>query len=90
MLNVISVTELYFEAKSAAGGTYKYFEAFFIISVIYFIMTFACSRLLRWVERKIDGSGNYTLVDLDAMADPTGLNPVRKRGHNGGMHRWGK
>ena len=90
VLNVISVTELYFEAKSAAGGTYKYFEAFFIISVIYFIMTFACSRLLRWVERKIDGSGNYTLVDLDAMADPTGLNPVRKRGHNGGMHRWGK
>ncbi len=90
VLNVISVTELYFEAKSAAGGTYKYFEAFFIISVIYFVMTFACSRLLRWIERKIDGSGTYTLVDLDAMADPTGLNPVRRRRSDGGMHRWGK
>ncbi len=87
VLNVISVTELYFEANSAAGASYKFFEAFFIISVIYFLMTFICSRLLRWIERKIDGSGYYTLVDLDAMSDPTGTNPVRPKG---GMHKWGK
>ncbi len=90
VLNVISVTELYFEAKSAAGGTYRYFEAFFIISVIYFIMTFVCSRLLRWMERRIDGSSTYSLVDLDAMADPTGLNPQKRKHRNGGMHGWGK
>lgn len=70
VLNVISVTELYFSGKSAAGVYYKYFETFFIISIIYLIMTFACSRLLRWIERKIDGSDYYTLVPNDPMADP--------------------
>jgi len=87
VLNVISVTELYFEAKSAAGVYYRYFEAFFIISVIYFVMTFTCSRLLRWIEHKIDGSDYYTLVKSDMMADPCGHNPVKKQG---GARTWTK
>lgn len=45
VLNVISVTELYFSSKSAAGVYYKYFEVFFITCAIYFIMTFTVSRL---------------------------------------------
>ena len=89
VLNVIGVTELYYEANSAAGVYYKFFQAFTIVSVIYFIMTFACSRLLRLMERKIDGSNYYTLVDLDAMADPTGVIPAKRAG-KGGIHRWGK
>ena len=44
VLNVISVTELYFASKSAAGVYYRYFEIFFITCVIYFIMTFTASR----------------------------------------------
>ena len=52
VLNVISVTELYFASKSAAGVYYRYFEIFFITCVIYFIMTFTASRLLRWWEGK--------------------------------------
>ena len=35
VLNVISVTELYFSSKSAAGVYYKYFEVFFITCTIY-------------------------------------------------------
>lgn len=77
VLNVISVTELYFNGKSAAGVYYRYFEVYFLISVLYFIMTFACARLLRWVERKIDGSGYYELVD--PLADPTGMLPEKKK-----------
>ena len=67
VLNVISVTELYFASKSAAGVYYKYFEVFFITCVIYFIMTFTASRLLRWVESKMDLPGlsavTYDLMD---------------------------
>lgn len=77
VLNVISVTELYFNGKSAAGIYYRYFETYFLISVFYFIMTFACARLLRLMERKIDGSGFYELVD--PMADPTGTLPEPKK-----------
>lgn len=85
VLNVISVTELYFNGKSAAGIYYRYFEVYFLISILYFIMTFACARLLRWVERKIDGSGYYQLVD--PMADPTGTLPDKKKS-KGVMRLW--
>ena len=72
VLNVISVTELYFASKSAAGVYYKYFEIFFITCIIYFIMTFTASRLIRWWESKIDGPDAYVLVH-DPLADPTGI-----------------
>ena len=61
VLNVISVSELFFVSKSAAGTYFKYFEVFFITSVIYFVMTFACTRLLRLLEKKMDGPENYTI-----------------------------
>jgi len=61
VLNVISVSELFFVSKSAAGTYFKYFEVFFITSVIYFLMTFCFTRLLRWLEKKMDGPENYTI-----------------------------
>ena len=61
VLKVISVSELFFISKSAAGTYYKYFEVFFITSVIYFVMTFATTRLLRLLEKKMDGPENYTI-----------------------------
>jgi putative lysine transport system permease protein len=61
VLNVISVTELYFQTKSVTGTNYKYFEAFFVASVLYFVMTFTITRILRFVERKIDGPENYIM-----------------------------
>lgn len=78
VLNVISVTELYFASKSAAGVYYKYFEIFFITCIIYFIMTFTASRLIRWWESKLDGPADYQLVAYDPLSDPTGLLPVKK------------
>jgi len=62
VLNVISVTELYFQTNSVAGNNYRFFETFFIASVIYFILTFTVTRILRYIERKIDGPENYILL----------------------------
>ena len=81
VLNVISVTELYFASKSAAGVYYKYFEVFFITCVIYFILTFTVSRILRWIENRMDGEDNYALVSYDPMDDPCGpfgMQPKKK------------
>lgn len=61
VLNVIAVTELFFQTKSVSGINYKYFETFFIASVIYFVMTYTVTRILRYIERKIDGPENYIL-----------------------------
>ena len=62
VLNVISVTELFFQAKSAAGTYYRYFETYFIIAVIYLALTFTVTRILRYIERKMDGPDNYTVL----------------------------
>lgn len=61
VLNVISVSELFFQAKSAAGTYYKYFEVFFIIACIYLVLTLTVSRILRFVEKKMDGPDNYMI-----------------------------
>ncbi len=47
VLNVISVTELFFQTKSAAGVYYRFFEAFFIASAKYISMTLISSLLIR-------------------------------------------
>lgn len=83
VLNVISVTELYFASKSAAGVYYKYFEIFFITCVIYFVMTFTASRLLRWMESKMDGPKDYQLVEYDPMMDPCGHVPLPTKKQKG-------
>lgn len=77
VLNVISVTELYFASKSAAGVYYKYFEIFFITCIVYFIMTYTASKILRWFEGKMDGPKDYSLVTYDPMVDPCGDAPVK-------------
>jgi putative lysine transport system permease protein len=61
VLNVIAVSELFFQSKSAAGTYYKYFEVFFITAVIYLALTFTVTRLLRLLERKMEGKANYTI-----------------------------
>ncbi len=61
VLNVISVTELFFQTKSITGITFTYFEPFFAACVLYFIMTFSVTRILRFIERKIDGPENYIM-----------------------------
>ena len=45
MLSIIGIVELFFATKGVAGTYYTYFEAFTITMVIYFILTFTCSRL---------------------------------------------
>lgn len=61
VLNVISVTELFFMSKSAAGTYMRYFEVFFITCIIYFILTFSVTRILLVIERKLDGPDSYVI-----------------------------
>ncbi|MFB3163744.1 amino acid ABC transporter permease [Neobacillus sp. 179-J 1A1 HS] len=65
VLNVISVTELYFVTKSISGNNFRYFESFFVACMIYFVMTFIVTRILLYIEKKLDGSDNYTMIEND-------------------------
>lgn len=62
VLNVISVSELYFQTKTISGNNFRYFESFFISCIIYFIMTFTVTRILRAIEKKLDGPENYIIA----------------------------
>lgn len=59
VLNVISVVELYFTGNTIATQNYQYFPTFTIIAVIYFVLTFTITRILRYIERRLD-SDTYT------------------------------
>ena len=61
VLNVISVTELFFQTKSIAGNNFRYFESFFVACVMYFVLTFTFTLILRFIEKKLDGPDNYTM-----------------------------
>lgn len=69
VLNVIGVAELYFQAKSAAGTYARFFESFCIAAVIYFVLTFTVTRLLRLLERKMDGNENYIIFGSQSDSD---------------------
>ena len=82
VLSVIGTVELFFATKSVAGAMYTYFEAFTITMVIYFVLTFSCSRLLRLCESRMDGPDSYELYDLattDTLAHTTGLYSYPKK-----------
>ena len=61
VLNVIGVTELYFYAGKIKLFNLQIFQTYFVVCVLYFILTFSISRLLRLAERKLDGKENYTI-----------------------------
>lgn len=69
VLNVVSVVELYFSGNTIATQTYQYFQTFTIIAVIYFVLTFTVTRILRYVERRFD-TDEYT----------TGANQMQTKG----------
>lgn len=59
VLNVISVVELYFSGNTVATQTYQYFQTFTIIAIIYFVLTFTVTRILRYIEHRFDAD-DYT------------------------------
>jgi len=67
VLNVISVTELFFMTKSIKGAIFRTYEPFLICALIYLILTFSISRMLRLIEKKLDGPENYTVLQSSTM-----------------------
>lgn len=81
VLNVISVSELFFKTKTVAGNSFRYFEAFSIVCVIYFILTYTVTKILRSIERKLDGPDNYVMMGSQIRVEiPEDI--LRKKNNN--------
>ena len=68
VLNVIGVRELFYQATKVQTMTYLIFETYLVVCVIYFVMTFSITRLLRMIEKKLAGSNSYTICG--SQSDP--------------------
>lgn len=64
VLNVISVTELFFVTKGVAGSTYQIFQAYFIVAVIYLTLTRLASFLVAFMGRKINPDSQFTISSM--------------------------
>ncbi|MBO5971268.1 MAG: amino acid ABC transporter permease [Clostridia bacterium] len=68
VLNVIGVAELYHVAGTIKAMSFQTFQTYAVICVLYFIMTFSVTRILRTFEKKLSGSKNYTICG--SQSDP--------------------
>lgn len=54
VLNAISITELYFQTMSIAGSIFKFTETAFVALLIYLVLTFTTTRILRYIEIRMN------------------------------------
>ena len=67
VLNVIGFTELYFVAYTINSINYQTFATYLLVAIIYFVLTFTITRILRLIEKKMDGKKNYTVQGSQNM-----------------------
>ena len=77
---VIGFVEFFATHRNIVGNNLLYFPSAIIEMAGYLILTLAASFLLRWLEKRLDGSDNYELVSADALAMSAGTysHPSRK------------
>ena len=69
---IISFTDFFAVHRAAVGATYLYFPSATVEMAGYLCMTLAASLLLRWVEKRLDGSSDYELVQVDPLVMTAG------------------
>ena len=65
---VIGFVEFFAVHRNVVGVNLLYFPSATIEMLGYLLMTLIASFLLRWVEKRMDGSANYELVQTDSLA----------------------
>lgn len=54
LFSVIAVGEVLYQGRQYASTTFTYFEPFFMIAVMYLIITIPAMLILRYIERRLD------------------------------------
>ena len=57
VLNVIGVTELFFQSTTVAGIIYRFSDTFFVSALIYLFLTYSTTLILKYIEGKMQISG---------------------------------
>ncbi len=59
MLNVIGVTELYFQSTSIAATNLKFIETFFVSAIIYLVLTTLGTFVLNYIEKRMNTKSEF-------------------------------
>lgn len=77
VLNVIGVTELYYFAGIIKRQSFQTFQTYMVVCVIYFILTFSVTRILRFVEKRMEGAESFVICG--SQSDPNAEIRVKKQ-----------
>ena len=69
---IIGFPEFFSAHRAAVGASYLYFPSATVEMAGYLTMTLLASFLLRWAEKKMDGSSSYELVQEDQLVMTAG------------------
>ena len=69
---IIGFPDFFAAHRAAVGASYLYFPSATVEMVGYLSMTLIASFLLRWMEKKMDGSSSYELVQTDQLTMTAG------------------
>ena len=59
MLNVLSVTDLFFQSQSIAGSNLLFMETFFVTAILYLILTTVATFILNQIEKRLNMDSSY-------------------------------
>jgi polar amino acid transport system permease protein len=54
LVSVITMRDLMFSGQLLASATYKHFEIFAEVAVIYFLISYPTAKFVEWIEAKVD------------------------------------
>ncbi len=77
VLNVIGVTELYYFAGIIKRQSFQTFQTYFVVCVIYFVLTFSVTRILRFIEKRMEGADSFVICG--SQSDPNAEIRVKKQ-----------
>ena len=69
---IIGFPDFFSAHRAAVGASYLYFPSATVEMIGYLSMTLIASFLLRWLEKKMDGSSDYELVQVDPLVMTAG------------------
>lgn len=79
VMSIIGFTEFFAVHKNVAGSTYMYFPSATIEMAGYLTLTIVASQLLRYMEKKMEGSDNYELTQDDMLTLTSGTYRLDKK-----------
>ncbi len=77
---IIGFPDFFAAHRAAVGASYLYFPSATVEMIGYLCMTLLASLLLRWVEKRLDGSSDYELVQGDPLVMTAGTYAHPDRG----------